>query len=85
MRRSLSVLPFLFCGLLAQDIAAAAGNPSSLPSSSPVPAGEQPFNFRFDGMTGNLTYSDSVPSVKDFLGYATGEHFTRHSDTVAYA
>lgn len=85
MRRSMSVLPLVLCGLLAQDITAAAGNPSSLPSSSPVPAGEQPFNFRFDGMTGNLTYSDSVPSVKDFLGYATGEHFTRHSDTVAYA
>ncbi len=27
----------VLCGLLVQDIAAAAGNPSSLPSSSPVP------------------------------------------------
>lgn len=84
MRRTAAVLSVLACGLLASHIVQASGNPSSLPSSSPVPTGEQPYEYRLDEMSDNLRFSDAVPSPKDFLGYEIGQFFTRHHDTVAY-
>jgi len=84
MRRTAAALSVLACGLLASHIAQASGSHSSLPSSSPVPAGEQPYEYRLDGMSENLRFSDAVPSPKAFLGYEIGEYFTRHHDTVAY-
>lgn len=84
MRRTAAVLSVLACGLLASHIAQASGSQSSLPSSSPVPAGEQPYEYRLDGMSDTLRFSDAVPSPKAFLGYEIGEYFTRHHDTVAY-
>lgn len=80
-RRLLSALAL---GLsLTPATAAAPDRP--LPPASPVPAGEQPFEFRLDGMTATLRFDADVPSPEAFLGYAVGEHFTRHHDTVAYA
>lgn len=84
MRRTASLLSILASGLLASHLVHASGSHSSLPSSSPVPAGEQPYEYRLDGMSGNLRFSDAVPSPKQFLGYDIGEFFTRPHDTVAY-
>lgn len=84
MRRTAAVLSILATGLLAPQLLHAQGTPSSMRSASPVPDGEQPFEYRLDGMSDNLRFTDAVPSPKDFLGYAIGEHFTRHHDTLAY-
>lgn len=78
------LLPVLALGLCLVP-ATASGPERPLPAASPVPAGEQPFEFRLDGMTGTLRFDADVPSPEAFLGYAVGEHFTRHHDTVAYA
>lgn len=82
MRPSRSLLLFMACGLLN---AAAAANPSVLPSSSPVPAGEQAYEYRLEGMADALRFDPGVPSPLQFLGFEIGTYFTRPHDTVAYA
>tara|TARA_R110000782_G_scaffold12913_5_gene38269 strand:+ start:14723 stop:17524 length:2802 start_codon:yes stop_codon:yes gene_type:complete len=81
MRRT-RILPPL--AAIALFVLPGTGRAGPLPPASPVPAGERPFEYRLDGMTDNLAFSDAVPSPESFLGYATGERFTRHHDTVAY-
>lgn len=81
MRRT-RILPPL--AAIALCVLPTAGRAGPLPSASPVPPGEQLFEYRLGGMTDNLAFSDAVPSPESFLGYAIGERFTRHHDTVAY-
>ncbi|MCC5823874.1 MAG: hypothetical protein LAT64_09010 [Phycisphaerales bacterium] len=84
MRRTATALLIVACGLLCAANAFAGSPRSSLPSSSPVPEGEQPYEYRLEGMSDNLRFSESVPSPRQFLGYDIGTHFTRTHDTVAY-
>lgn len=85
MRPSRSLLLFMACGLLSVPALAAAPSPSVLPSSSPVPAGEQAYEYRLEGMADGLRFDPGVPSPLQFLGFEIGTHFTRPHDTVAYA
>lgn len=84
MRPTRFLWPLLVLGVPSVTAAASAPD-GGLPPASPVPPGEQPFEFRLDGMDGGLRFNGAVPGPEEFLGYATGEYFTRHHDTIAYA